>query len=86
MKCKICQKRMIDIDIEFDYEYNGLIKKAVNVPAFQCLKCNDTIVDDLISARLKAYAMQECNNVIDFAKYEKQEEENFVTLHMLGLM
>lgn len=86
MKCKICNKRMTDIYLDFDYEYDSLTKKAVNVPACQCPKCDKIIVPDLIMARLKGYAAQECNNVVDFAKHEQQEEDDFVALHMLGFM
>ena len=39
VKCKVCQKRMSDILIDLDYEYNGVMKKAKNVPASLACRC-----------------------------------------------
>ena len=52
MKCKSCKMRMSDFFITFDYENNGITKKAMNVPAYKCPSCNKVIVPDLILGKL----------------------------------
>lgn len=56
MKCKSCKMRMSDFFITFDYENNGITKKAMNVPAYKCPSCNKVIVPDLILGKLEAFA------------------------------
>jgi hypothetical protein len=34
--------RMSDILLSLDYDYHGEIKRATNVPAYKCPKCNNT--------------------------------------------
>ena len=86
MKCKVCKKRMTDIRIDFDYKHGGISKKAVNVPACQCLQCSNVIVPDMVLERLKGFAVRECENVVDFAKCQQQEEDDYIVLNMLGMM
>lgn len=84
MKCKTCKVRMADIVTDLNFECNGLTKKAVNVPACKCPKCNKVIVPDLISGKLEAFAEWESGNIVDYAKCEQNEAEIFTVLHTLG--
>ena len=86
MKCKTCKKSMTDILIDFDYKHGGTSKKAVNVPARQCPLCNDITVPNMVLERLKGFAVRERENVVDFAKSQQQEEDDFIVLNMLGIM
>lgn len=64
MKCKSCKMRMSDFFITFDYENNGITKKAMNVPAYKCPSCNKVIVPDLILGKLEAFAEWEKSKVL----------------------
>ena len=81
MKCKTCKNRMTDILASLDYTFNGETKKAVNVPACQCLQCKKVIVPDLILGKLEAYAEWESGKIIDYAKCEQKEAEIFTVVH-----
>ena len=57
MKCKSCKMRMSDFFITFDYENNGITKKAMNVPAYKCPSCNKVDLCQYFGQKkLKAYA------------------------------
>lgn len=84
MKCKTCKMRMSDVLINLDYECNGMAKKAVNVPACKCPKCNNVVVPDLVMGKLEAFAEWEKSNIVDYAKCEQNEAEIFTVLHIFG--
>ena len=77
---------MTDIRVDFDCEHGGNTKKAVNVPACQCPICSNVIVPDSVLERLKGFAVRERENVVDFAKCQQQEEDDYIVLNMLGFM
>ena len=83
MKCKSCKMRMSDFFITFDYENNGITKKAMNVPAYKCPSCNKVIVPDLILGKLEAFAEWEKSNIIDYTKCEQMEAEISTVVHNL---
>jgi len=86
MKCKTCKKRMDDISVNFDYECNGVMKRAVHVPACKCPSCNNVVVPDLILGKLGTFAEQEKGNVIDYKKCEEQEAEILTVLDTFNFL
>ena len=55
-KCKKCGGKKVSIITNIDIEIHGTMRKATNVPAKQCEKCGDIVVNDIILERLKKYA------------------------------
>lgn len=89
MKCKQCKVRMSDIFTEHEYEHDGIKKKIINVPAYQCPQCNNIMIPDLVREKLGAFAEWEKGSIVDYAKCEQNEADIFATLHtfknLLGL-
>lgn len=47
-KCKKCGGKKVSIITNIDIEIHGTMRKATNVPAKQCEKCGDIVVNDII--------------------------------------
>ena len=47
--------------------------EPTSVPAKQCEKCGDIVVNDIILERLKKYAHDYPSRNLDYAKYEEEE-------------
>ena len=56
-KCKKCGGKKVSIITNIDIEIHGTMRKATNVPAKQCEKCGDIVVNDIILERLKNMPM-----------------------------
>lgn len=64
---------MVSVITDIDVVINGQVRKAVNVPAKQCMKCREIVVHDMILDRLERYAASGSSYVIDYAKCEEEE-------------
>ena len=74
---------MSDVLVDLDYKHNGMTKKAVNVPACKCPKCNNVVVPDLILGKLEAFAEWESGKIVDYTKCEQKEADIFTVIHTL---
>lgn len=72
-KCKKCGGKKVSIITNIDIEIHGTMRKATNVPAKQCEKCGDIVMNDIILERLKKYAHDYPSRNLDYAKYEEEE-------------
>lgn len=84
MKCELCKTRMSDGLINFDYQYNGKTKKAVNVPAFKCPVCYNMVIPDSILRKLNAFAALDSSNTVDYAKCEQEEAAVIAALDLFS--
>ena len=64
-KCKKCGGKKVSIITNIDIEIHGTMRKATNVPAKQCEKCGDIVVNDIILERLKKYAHDYPNHYVE---------------------
>lgn len=83
MKCKACKKRMQSVLASYEFNCNGRIMRAINIPAEQCPECGKIEILDLIEVNVKRYACDCAETTIDYTKYEESEAVNITATHLL---
>lgn len=79
-KCKTCGGKTVAIAADIPVKIGGTLRKAVNVPARQCVSCGDIVVDGMILDRLEQYALRCPSDPLDYGEYEAEE---FIVTQML---
>ncbi|MDR1705375.1 MAG: YgiT-type zinc finger protein [Clostridiales bacterium] len=78
MKCGECKSKAERVLTETEFDYNGVKKQAVNVPALYCPNCKKTVVPDMIYLRLKDYAERFGDDIIDFTECDNKDSEDMM--------
>lgn len=64
---------MVSVIADIDVVINGQVRKAVNVPAKQCVKCREIAVHDMVQERLERYVAGSSSHAVDYAECEAEE-------------
>lgn len=84
MKCALCKSKMKKVSVETEVMFQGKMIRAINVPAGLCPACNRTEVPAFINERIKGYAAQYGDALIDFQKCsDKEDADSMIVLNML---
>lgn len=83
MKCKDCKKRMQSVLASYEFNCDGKIMRAINVPAIRCPECGKIEIIDLIKSNVRRYACDCADTTIDYTKYEESEAVNIIATQML---
>lgn len=83
MKCKTCKKRMQPVTTKFSIVCNNRTLEVINVPAEQCPVCGAVQIFDLVRENAKRYASASQCLIVDYSKYEDEENTNLIITQML---
>jgi len=72
-KCKKCGGKMVSVDADIEVDIGGKMQKTTNVPAKECTKCRNIVVNEYIVERIRKYARDYPADILDFAKCEDEE-------------
>lgn len=72
-KCKKCGGKMVLVDADIEVDIGGKIQKVTNVPAKQCMECENIVVNEYVIERIRKYVRDYPAYILDFAKCENEE-------------
>lgn len=72
-KCKKCGGKLVAVDADISVDIDGKLQKVTNVPAKQCIKCGNLVVNEYVLERVRQYTRDYPADILDFAKCENEE-------------